>query len=280
MRKFISTILAATLVLGTGPAGFAQVRTIDPNQAIDSDLSRSAPAQKTQDAPVPLDETQSYPDGPPGDLSQPSQYPANSQYQSGQYPSNQSPSNVPQSDVPQTDPAQDTNRANAETEAATATTFKREELLRAAESTFGKGTSGLAGMLEKLLKEQGEPNAYIAGSEASGAIVVGLRYGKGELFHKIEGQQKIYWTGPSVGFDLGGDGNKVFALVYNLHDSEDLYKRFPAGEGRLYFVGGLAATYLRRGDIVIIPIRLGIGWRQGVNIGYMKFSHKSKWFPL
>jgi hypothetical protein len=285
MRKLISTILAATMVLGTGPAGFAQVRTIDPNQAIDSDLSRNAPARPSQDAPVPLDEPQSYPDGPPADQSQPSQYPADPQYQSGQYqtgqyPSDRYPPNTPQSDMPQTDPAQNTSRANAETEAATATTFKREELLRAAESTFGKGSSGLAGMLEKLLKEQGEPNAYIAGSEASGAIVVGLRYGKGELFHKIEGQQKIYWTGPSVGFDLGGDGNKVFALVYNLHDSEDLYKRFPAGEGRLYFVGGLAATYLRRGDIVIIPIRLGVGWRQGVNIGYMKFSHKSKWFPL
>ncbi|MGH6617054.1 EipA family protein [Sphingomonas sp.] len=280
MRKLISTILAATLVLGTGPAGFAQVRTIDPNQAIDSDLSRTAPARPSQDAPVPLDEPQSYPDGPPADQSQPSQYPADPQYQSGQYPSDRYPPTTPQSDMPQTDPAQNTSRANAETEAATATTFKREELLRAAESTFGKGSSGLAGMLEKLLKEQGEPNAYIAGSEASGAIVVGLRYGKGELFHKIEGQQKIYWTGPSVGFDLGGDGNKVFALVYNLHDSEDLYKRFPAGEGRLYFVGGLAATYLRRGDIVIIPIRLGVGWRQGVNIGYMKFSHKSKWFPL
>jgi hypothetical protein len=276
MRKLMTTILAATLVLGTGPASFAQVRTIDPNQAIDSDLT--PPAAQPQDAPVPLDQTPSYPDN----SSQPDQYrsdqyqadPAASSSQSSQYQST-----VPQSDVPQP-AAQDTNRANAEAEVATATTFKREELLRAAESTFGKGTAGIAGMLEKLLKEQGEPNAYIAGSEASGALVVGLRYGKGELFHKIEGQQKVYWTGPSVGFDLGGDGNKVFALVYNLHDTEDLYRRFPAGEGRLYFVGGLAATYLRRGDTVIIPIRLGVGWRQGVNVGYMKFSHKSKWFPL
>ncbi|MES2058768.1 MAG: DUF1134 domain-containing protein [Pseudomonadota bacterium] len=271
MRKLLSTILATTLVLGTGPAGFAQVRTIDPNQAIDSDLSRSAPAQRAQSAPVPLDQQQSYPESQPVDPGPSNPYPADQQYQAQQYQSPQYQANVPQSDP---------NRANAAAEAATATTFKREELLRAAESTFGKGTSGLAGMLEKLLKEQGEPNAYIAGSEASGAIVVGLRYGKGELFHKVEGQQKVYWTGPSVGFDLGGDGNKVFALVYNLHDSEDLYRRFPSGEGRLYFVGGLAATYLRRGDIVVIPIRLGIGWRQGVNVGYMKFSHKSKWFPL
>ncbi len=280
MRKFISTIIAATLMLSTGPAGFAQVRTIDPNQAIDSDLSR--PSTQPQDAPVPLDQAPSYPEyTPPAD-----QNPANPQAQyttpqdsAPQYDAQQS--GVPQSDMPRSaDPAQDASRTSAEAEAATATTFKRQELLVAAEHTFGKGSAGLAGMLEKLLKEQGEPNAYIAGSEASGAIVVGLRYGKGELFHKVEGQQKVYWTGPSVGFDLGGDGNKVFALVYNLHDSEDLYKRFPAGEGRLYFVGGLAATYLRRGNIVVIPIRLGVGWRQGVNVGYMKFSHKSRWFPL
>ena len=100
------------------------------------------------------------------------------------------------------------------------------------------------------------------------------------MFHKVEGQMPVYWTGPSVGFDLGGDANKVFVLVYNLHDSEELFRRFPAGEGRLYFVGGFAATYLRRGNIVLIPIRLGVGWRQGVNVGYMKFSHNSKWFPF
>jgi hypothetical protein len=170
--------------------------------------------------------------------------------------------------------------AEANADAAQGTTFKREELLVAAEGTFGKGASGLAGILERTLKEQGEPNAYISGREASGAIVVGLRYGSGTMFHKIEGQMPVYWTGPSVGFDLGGDANKVFVLVYNLHDSEELYRRFPAGEGRLYFVGGMAATYLRRGDIVLIPIRLGVGWRQGVNVGYMKFSHKSKWLPF
>ena len=164
--------------------------------------------------------------------------------------------------------------------AATGETFQRQELLSAAEGSFGKGTAGLAGILERTLKEQGEPNAYIAGREASGAVLVGLRYGKGTMFHKVEGQQPVYWTGPSFGFDLGGDANKVFVLVYNLYDSEDLYRRFPAAEGRLYFVGGFAATYLRRGNIVLIPIRLGVGWRQGVNVGYMKFSHKSKWLPF
>ena len=100
------------------------------------------------------------------------------------------------------------------------------------------------------------------------------------MFHKVEGQRKVYWTGPSIGFDLGGDANKVFVLVYNLYDSQELYKRFPQGEGRAYFVGGLSASYLRRGDVVLIPVRLGVGWRLGVNAGYMKFSEKKRWLPF
>jgi hypothetical protein len=110
--------------------------------------------------------------------------------------------------------------------------------------------------------------------------VVGLRYGSGVITHKIEGQLPVYWTGPSVGFDVGGDANKVFVLAYNLYDTGDLFKRFPSGEGRLYAIGGFAASYLRRGNIVLIPIRLGVGWRAGVNVGYMKFSRKSKLLPF
>jgi len=134
--------------------------------------------------------------------------------------------------------------------------------------------------MEKILKDNGEPNAYLAGREAGGAIVVGLRYGSGTMFHKVEGPMPVHWTGPSIGFDLGGDASKVFVLVYNLYDSEELFRRFPAGEGRLYVVGGFAASYLRRGNIVLIPIRLGVGWRQGVNLGYMKFSHKGRVIPF
>ena len=169
-------------------------------------------------------------------------------------------------------------RADATLEAAD--TYQRDDLLAAGEGVFGKGAAGLAGLIEKILKEQGRPNAYIAGREAAGAFVVGLRYGSGVMTHKVEGQRPVYWTGPSVGFDVGGDANKVFTLVYNLYDTEELYHRFPAAEGRLYFVGGFAATYLRRGNIVLIPIRLGVGYRAGVNVGYMKFSHKAKWLPF
>ncbi len=159
-------------------------------------------------------------------------------------------------------------------------TYQKDDVVGAAEGVFGKGAEGLASMVEKILKDQGEPNAYIAGREASGAVVVGLRYGSGTMTHKIEGERKVYWTGPSVGFDLGGNASKVFVLVYNLYDSEDIYKRYPAGEGALYVVGGFTATYLRRGNVVLIPIRLGVGWRAGINAGYMKFTHKSTIIPF
>jgi hypothetical protein len=164
--------------------------------------------------------------------------------------------------------------------ASPTSTFKQDDVIDAAEGVFGKGAQGLAGIVEKILKDQGEPNAYIVGREVSGAFVVGLRYGSGTLKHSVEGERPVYWTGPSVGFDVGGDATKTFVLVYNLYDSQDLYKRYPQAEGRAYFVGGFSATYLRRGSVVLIPVRLGVGVRLGANIGYMKFSEKSKWLPF
>ena len=162
----------------------------------------------------------------------------------------------------------------------TSASFKQDDLIGAAEGVFGKGAKGLGEIMEKILKDQGEPNAYIAGREASGAFVVGLRYGSGTMTHGVEGKRPVYWTGPSVGFDIGGDAANVFVLVYNLYDSQDLFKRYPQVEGRAFFVGGFSATYLRRGDVAIIPIRQGVGVRLGANIGYMKFSEKSKWLPF
>lgn len=168
----------------------------------------------------------------------------------------------------------------ARDEAAAGKTYQKDDVLGAAEGVFGKGAKGLAEMVEKVLKDQGQPNAYIAGREASGAFVVGLRYGSGTLSHTVEGQRPVYWTGPSLGFDVGGDAAKTFILVYNLYDSQDLYKRYGQVEGRAYFIGGFSATYLRRGDVALIPIRLGVGVRLGANVGYMKFSEKSKWMPF
>ncbi len=163
---------------------------------------------------------------------------------------------------------------------ATGETYGEDDLIGAAEGVFGKGAEGLAKLIEDLLQKQGEPNGYIVGREAGGAFIVGARYGSGTLHHKIEGTQQVYWTGPSIGFDVGANAANTFVLVYNLYDTEDLYKRFPAGEGQAYFVGGLNASYLRRGDVVLIPIRVGAGLRLGVNAGYMKFSKEQKWSPF
>jgi hypothetical protein len=257
--------LVAAFALGTSPVS-AQIQSVDPNvAAAQSDVAplpgergyATSPAPQ-RDVPPPVDATAMPPAGPPPVPAVP---PAGSvEVAAGPC----APRNV-QASIDASKPP---------------TTYRRDDLIGAAEGVFGKGAAGLADILSSILKEQGEPNAYIAGREASGAFVVGLRYGSGTMCHTVEGQRPVYWTGPSLGFDVGGDATKVFTLVYNLYDSQDLYKRYGQVEGRAYFVGGFSATYLRRGNVVMIPVRLGVGVRLGANIGYMKFSEKSRWFPL
>jgi hypothetical protein len=159
-------------------------------------------------------------------------------------------------------------------------TYEQQDVINAAERAFGKGASGVAGVIEKIFKENGRPTAYIEGREVGGAVVVGVRYGSGILHHKIEGDMPVYWTGPSFGADLGGDGSKTFALVYRLDDTADLFKRFPAVEGKVYAVGGFTANYLQRGRVIVVPVKLGVGWRLGANLGYLKFTRKSKLSPF
>jgi hypothetical protein len=159
-------------------------------------------------------------------------------------------------------------------------TFAEDDVLGAAEDVFGKGAEGLGEMIRSSFAKYGQPNGYIVGREISGAFIFGLRYGSGKLYHKVEGEKVVHWTGPSVGFDVGGDGSKTFALVYNLNDTEDLFRRYPAAEGKAYFVGGFTANYLQRDDVIIVPVKLGVGARLGVNIGYMKFSKTGKVVPF
>jgi len=178
--------------------------------------------------------------------------------------------------------AQEVQPAPAPAEAAPAKpeAFGEKDVLGAAENLFGKGTEGLAEIVRKTFKDRGQPNGYIIGKEAGAAFGIGLRYGSGMLYHKVEGERKVHWTGPSLGFDIGGDGSKVFALVYNLNDTEDLFRRYPAAEGKAYAIGGFTATYLQRDNIVIVPIKLGVGWRLGLSAGYLKFSKKGKILPI
>jgi hypothetical protein len=235
---------AAAAMLMIAPAAAAQMTEVDPNTAIDADLAKPvATAPATPPTTSDSDDLM---------------------------PSNAAP--------PAGDAAPGVTPPN--TAAASATTYKKDDLIGAAEGVFGKGAEGLAKLIEKILKDQGEPNAYIVGREAGGALVLGVRYGSGTLHHKVEGELPAYWTGPSIGFDAGANAAKTFVLVYNLYDSEDLYKRYPAGEGAAYLLGGFNASYLRRGDVVLIPIRVGVGARLGANVGYMKFRKKQSWLPI
>lgn len=159
-------------------------------------------------------------------------------------------------------------------------TYAEDDVLGAAEDVFGKGAEGLGEIVRKSFKRYGQPNGYIVGREAGGAFVVGLRYGSGTLYHKVEGQLPVHWTGPSVGFDIGGEGSKMFALVYNLNNTEDLFRRYPAASGQAYLVGGFAANYLQRDDVIIVPIKLGVGWRLGINAGWLNYTRKSRILPF
>lgn len=159
-------------------------------------------------------------------------------------------------------------------------TYKEDEILKEAGAFFGKGAEGLGKVIAKAFKEQGAPNGYIKGEEAGGAIGVGVRYGRGRLQMHGGGARDVFWQGPSIGFDLGANAAKAFILVYKLNDTEKLFQRFPGVEGSLYFVGGVGLRYLRTDNITLAPVQLGVGWRQGANVGYMHFTKKKRINPF
>lgn len=175
----------------------------------------------------------------------------------------------------------DSGAANTETESQSdGETFSQDEVLQATRNLFGSTTKGLAEVIEKVFADLGRPNAYIAGEEASGAIGVGLRYGEGSLTMAGGGSTKVYWQGPSIGFDLGGNASKVFVLVYNLPSAESIFRRVPGVEGTYYFVAGVGVNYQSDGEITLAPIRTGVGLRTGVNIGYLHYNREFSWMPF
>ncbi len=164
--------------------------------------------------------------------------------------------------------------------AQAAETYSQNEILAAAENLFGATTKGLATVIEKVFQDLGQPNGFIAGDEISGAFVFGLRYGRGELNLKGKGKREIFWQGPSVGFDFGGNASKTFVLIYNLNSADDLYGRYPGVDGSFYFVAGVGVNYQRGQTTTLAPIRTGVGLRAGANIGYLNYTRDSSWFPL
>lgn len=159
-------------------------------------------------------------------------------------------------------------------------TYDEESILKAATDFFGDTTEGLAKVIEKAFKEQGRPNAYIKGEEASAALTVGLRYGEGQLVMKAGGGGKVYWAGPSIGFDAGANAAKVFTLVYRLPNSGAIYQRFPGVDGSAYYVGGAGINYQRLNNITLAPIRLGVGLRAGVSVGYLHYRREKSLNPF
>ncbi|WP_321501610.1 DUF1134 domain-containing protein [Breoghania sp.] len=158
--------------------------------------------------------------------------------------------------------------------------YSQDEVVDAGHRFFGKVSGGLASVVENAVAKYGEPNGYILGEEGSAAIVAGARYGEGALYTRNAGTHKVFWQGPSVGWDFGGDGARVMMLVYNLPSVEAIHRRYVGVNGSAYLVGGFGMTVLSNQNIYVVPIRAGVGARLGVNIGYLKFTPKPTWNPF
>ena len=158
--------------------------------------------------------------------------------------------------------------------------FETRDLVNSGHQFFGTISRGLAQAVEAAGRRWGQPNAYILGQEASGAFFAGLRFGEGTMYTRNAGDRPIYWQGPSLGFDAGADGDRTMMLVYNLPSTEAIYRRYGGLDGSAYLVGGFGFTALAVDDIVVVPIRSGVGARLGVNLGYLKFTPASTWNPF
>ena len=186
-----------------------------------------------------------------------------------------SPAQAASQPAPTTAPA-----ASSSDRAIGSDTYSSEELIKDANQFFGGASEGIAKAIEKAFGEYGRPNAYIIGNEGSGAMVVGLRYGRGTLNFKGGDSMPVYWQGPSVGWDFGGNASKVFTLVYNLNSTSELFQRFPAVDGSLYVVAGVGMNYQRSGNITLAPIRTGVGLRAGASLGYVNYTRESTVIPF
>jgi hypothetical protein len=160
-------------------------------------------------------------------------------------------------------------------------TYSEDEILAAAQHFFGAGAEGVATVIDHVFEDLGRPNGYIEGNEGSGAIGVGLRYGDGRLrFKGRRSVTRVYWQGPSIGFDTGGNASRVFTLVYGMTNADEIFHRYPGVDGSAYFVGGVGVNYQRRDDVTLAPMRAGVGLRLGANVGYLAYSRRRRLNPF
>jgi hypothetical protein len=158
--------------------------------------------------------------------------------------------------------------------------FSVDEIVDSGHHFFGAVSRGLAEVVQEAVRRWGLPNGYVLGQEASGAFVGGLRYGEGKMYTRNAGDERVFWQGPSIGFDAGGDGDRTMMLVYNLPAVNAIYRRFVGIDGSAYLVGGFGFTALGANGVVVVPIRSGVGARLGVNLGYLKFTDQATWNPF
>lgn len=158
--------------------------------------------------------------------------------------------------------------------------YSRDEIVGSVSDFLGVTAEAAGGAVERVFKSNGRPTGYIAGEEGSGAFIAGARYGRGLLYMKGREPTEVFWRGPSVGWDFGGNASRVFTLCYSLDDPRDIFQRFPGVEGSAYFIGGLGVNYQRTDEIVLAPIRAGVGLRLGANIGYLAYSRKRNYIPF
>jgi hypothetical protein len=158
--------------------------------------------------------------------------------------------------------------------------YTAQEIVDSGHRFFGATSGGLATAIEKIFARNGLPNGYVLGEEASGAFVGGLTYGEGMLYTKNAGDHKVFWPGPSVGFDFGGEGSRIMMLVYNLNNVDALYARFGGVAGQAFIVAGVGVNVMKQGDLLLVPVRTGVGARLGVNVGYLKLTQRPTWNPF
>jgi hypothetical protein len=168
----------------------------------------------------------------------------------------------------------------AQAQGSLSDTFSVDEVIDKGGEFFGSVSQGPASLVERAASQFGLPNGYILGEEAGGALFIGGRFGEGTLYTRNQGDYPLFWQGPSIGFDVGGDGSKVMMLVYNLNTTNDIFNRFPGVDGSAYVVGGLAMSVMKMGDVIVVPIRSGVGLRAGINVGYLKFTNEPTWNPF
>jgi hypothetical protein len=164
--------------------------------------------------------------------------------------------------------------------ASRAQEYTAQEIIDSGHKFFGATSGGLASVVEKIFSSYGLPNGYVLGEEGSGAFIGGLTYGEGTLYTKNAGDHKVFWQGPSLGWDFGGEGSRVMVLVYNLDDVNNLYNRFGGVAGSAYVVAGVGFNVLKNNQMLLVPIRTGVGARLGINMGYLKLTNKATWNPF